>query len=134
MLSAVGWKADVIQVDDHFTTASQSHQDVDPDFTPRIKFNDDPTAAVVPRSQAIQAPGMDDGEVSVVSASTGGWRRGASTGRGKRGRHKAGADDKYEKKEAQSRSAKRVRGEAGRQPGAQVKLTSKQNPKAHKST
>ena len=124
---------DLIQVDDPSATASQVHQDVDPDSTPRIISNDDPTAAVVPCSQAIQIPGMDDGEVSVVSASTGGGKRGASTGSGKRGRQKAVADDKYEKKEARSSSAKRVRGEAGRQPGVQLKLAAKQNPKAQKS-
>ena len=66
---------DPIQVDDPSATASQVHQDADPDSTPRTISNDDPTAAVVPCSQAIQSPGMDDGEVSGVSAFIGGGEK-----------------------------------------------------------
>ena len=82
--------------------------------------NDDPSVGTASRPQSKLGPGIDDGEASIVSAST---YKG-------RGRPRAVADDKHNKKLGRSRSSKNAWGEEDRQPGMPSKHTSKQNLKA----
>ena len=106
---------------------SKVHQDADPDSTPQMPlFMGDLSAGFVSQPQPTSSPAIDDGEVSVVSAT------GFQSTQKIRGRPKSGADEKSKLKGPRSRPAKNVGGDADSLQGAPVKQGAKQLQKKTK--